>query len=231
MTPPHWLAHRGGRLLESRNQRRTRGPPKGSLVANFLTIRGFVCSAVELRNTQTGLVVGNFRMGSTHRRQDPITNVWVDGDTNWFRINVFRALAQNAVSIHKGDRIIVVGRLHLVNYLRKDGNPGISVEIDAESIGPDLQFGTALYARMGAQRQAGGSAIQKDSGPQGLETPAGAGEDPADHEADRDEAPDLDLDAELATLDPNGAETDGELDEGETVDKETGELSSGKVPF
>lgn len=201
-------------------------------MANFLTIRGFVCSAVEVRNTQTGLVVGNFRMGSTHRRQDPITNVWVDGDTNWFRINVFRALAQNAVSsIHKGDRIIVVGRLHLVNYLRKDGSPGISVEIDAESIGPDLQFGTALYARMGGQRQAGGSALQNDSRPQGLGTPAGEGEDPADHEADRDEAPDLDLDAELAELDPSSAQADGEGDEGETVDKETGEVNSGNVPF
>lgn len=201
-------------------------------MANFLTIRGFVCSAVEVRNTPTGLVVGNFRMGSTHRRQDPITNVWVDGDTNWFRINVFRALAQNAVSsIHKGDRIIVVGRLHLVNYLRKDGSPGMSVEIDAESIGPDLQFGTALYARTGGQRQAGGSAIQNDSRPQGLGTPAGEGEDPADHEADRDEAPNLDLDAELAELDPSSAQADGEGEEGETVDKETGEVNSGNVPF
>lgn len=219
-------------MLESTNQRRTRGPPKGSPVANFLTIRGFVCSAVEVRNTPTGLVVGNFRMGSTHRRQDPITNVWVDGDTNWFRINVFRALAQNAVSsIHKGDRIIVVGRLHLVNYLRKDGSPGMSVEIDAESIGPDLQFGTALYARTGGQRQAGGSAIQNDSRPQGLGTPAGEGEDPADHEADRDEAPNLDLDAELAELDPSSAQADGEGEEGETVDKETGEVNSGNVPF
>ena len=206
-------------------------------MANFLTIRGFVCSPVELHNTQTGLVVGHFRMGSTHRRQDPVTNVWGDGDTNWFRINVFRALAQNSVSsIHKGDRIIVVGRLHLVNYLRKDGKPGISVEIDAESIGPDLQFGTAHYARMGAQRHPGESAGQHDGGPQDQAIPAIALDGSQEGAADADTRPgeggaNLDMDAELAELDPDNADADGALDEGGTVDKETGEVSRDNVPF
>lgn len=95
-------------------------------------------------------------MGSTHRKQIQGSNEWVDGETNWFRVNVFRSLASNLVSsIHKGDRIIVVGKLNIVSFARKDGSFGTSVEIDAESIGPDLQFGTAFYTRTGSQRPAG----------------------------------------------------------------------------
>ncbi|GAA5230109.1 single-stranded DNA-binding protein [Arthrobacter cryoconiti] len=192
-------------------------------MANFLTIRGFACSGVELRNTQTGFVVGNFRMGSTHRRQDPVNNAWSDGDTNWFRVNVFRSLAQNsASSIHKGDRIIVVGRLHLVTYLRKDGSPGISVEIDAESIGPDLQFGSALYSRTGSQR------VSADSS-----------HDSADQHQQGD-GPDPDPDSVTDTLpdDDDSGDQDFDTDQrgvvvvdGESVDTGTGELNKEPVPF
>lgn len=121
-------------------------------MANTLTVRGFACAAPEVHQSPTGFVVGNFRMGSTHRRLDPVTNQWIDGETNWFRVNVFRALAKNvAISLSKGDRIIVVGKLRVVNYAKKDGSMGVSVEIDAESIGPDLQFGTASYFRTSSQ--------------------------------------------------------------------------------
>lgn len=215
-------------------------------MANFLTIRGFVCSAVETRTTPNGLVVGNFRMGSTHRRQDPVTNVWSDGDTNWFRVNVFRALAQNAVSsIHKGDRVIVVGKLHLVNYIRKDGHPGISVEIDAESIGADLQFGTVFYARTGALRQTGDStANQYDAGAQsdGSGTNAGAGgnymaaagngdsedTDPDGLNETRPEKGDLDSGE---ARDDDDFDGDNGMEDGETANKKTGELVKDGAPF
>lgn len=135
-------------------------------MANTLTIRGFACTTIELRNTQGGIVVGNFRMGSTHRKQASGSNEWVDGETNWFRVNVFRSLASNAApSIHKGDRIIVVGKLNIVSFARKDGSFGTSVEIDAESIGPDLQFGTALYTRAGSQRPSTDSVSATSQGP------------------------------------------------------------------
>jgi single-strand DNA-binding protein len=215
-------------------------------MANFLTIRGFVCSAVETRTTPNGLVVGHFRMGSTHRRQDPVTNAWSDGDTNWFRVNVFRALAQNSVSsIHKGDRIIVVGKLHMVNYMRKDGNPGISVEIDAESIGADLQFGTAFYARTGALRQNNESAAsQYDAGSQGDGPKANAGEGgyyPT--AAGRDDSDDTDPDGLNTTQrdteehessegrDEDDTDNDDGVEAGEVADRETGELVKDAAPF
>ncbi|WP_054011379.1 single-stranded DNA-binding protein [Arthrobacter sp. ERGS1:01] len=219
-------------------------------MANFLTIRGFVCSAVEVRTTASGLVVGHFRMGSTHRRQDPITNVWADGDTNWFRINIFRALAQNAVaSIHKGDRIIVVGKLHMVSYIRKDGHPGLSVEIDAESIGADLQFGTAFYARSGALRQSGATTSQYDGGTQGYGPTPATGDGTAyvapdsaeDYGEDGDpdglessaaaDGGQLEGDAKGAIDDATDPDAEAAPGDDELVDEETGELLKEKAPF
>ena len=131
-------------------------------MANTITIRGFATTGIELRTTANGLVVGDFRMGSNERRPDPVTNVWAEGPTNWFRVNVFRALAQNAASsIHKGDRIIVVGKLKISTYLRKDGTTGTNVDIEAETIGPDLQFGTAHYTRVASAHPAGQRLFQE----------------------------------------------------------------------
>lgn len=199
-------------------------------MANNVTIRGFAVTGVELHNTMTGLVVGNLRMGSTHRRPDPVTNVWADGDTSWYRVNVFRSLAQNAVSsIHKGDRIIVVGRLHLNNYVRKDGTPAVSVEIDAESIGPDLQFGTACYLRTGASRNDANQPSQSP-GVDGGTPFVGGLPVVSDPLGDQD---DVDLDDDQ--LAENGSDADVALSDdhtpGEVVDEDTGEITKEPVPF
>lgn len=117
-------------------------------MSNYVTIQGFASSDVELDTKESGLVVGKFRMGSTHRMQDPITRLWVDGETNWYRVNMFRALAHNvAASVKKGDRIIVIGRLRIKTWLKPDGSPGMGVEIDAETVANDLKFGTCTYHR------------------------------------------------------------------------------------
>jgi len=197
-------------------------------MANYVTIRGFAVTGVELHNTMTGLVLGNFRMGSTHRRPDPVTNVWTDGDTNWFRVNVFRTLAQNAVSsIHKGDRIIVVGKLHLNSYTRKDGTPAISVEIDAETVGPDLQFGTSFYQRLGAAKGLGmqvGSE-QADDGGTSFPDSLASSEDPdGEHDADG-------VDDDVAAENDAGPGSEPEEAGGPGVNKETGEILKEDVPF
>lgn len=135
-------------------------------MANQISLRGFVSSDMEIHTTDKGLIVGQFRMGSNDRQRDSVTNEWVDGKTNWFRVNTFRSLASNTmVSIRKGDRILVVGRLRVTSFLRKDGTPGNGVEIDADSIGPDLVFGITSYKRMVSSRPAGqGNTKHEDGG-------------------------------------------------------------------
>ncbi|MDD0858389.1 single-stranded DNA-binding protein [Arthrobacter alpinus] len=136
-------------------------------MANYISLRGFVSSDITMSTTDSGLVIAKFRMGSNTRQQDPITNQWVDGKTNWFQVSAFRALATNAmISIHKGNRIVVTGKLKVTSYLRKDGTPGNGVDIEADSIGLDLNFGTVTYHRTPSNSQNNGaSGAEHASGP------------------------------------------------------------------
>ena len=207
-------------------------------MANQITLRGFVSSAIDTSTRDTGLVVGNFRMGSNFRKLDPVTNQWVDGPTSWFRVNMFRSLASNTMlSIHKGDRILVVGKLKVTSYLRKDGNPGTGVEIDADSIGPDLQFGRATYHRGNGLRIVGQEDTHYDhessSDNRFQAGAAGAGDhpdaEPADPEGNGDDGKFNDYQGPaIDDADPEGS--DG-LDEGEQADQETGEIVEARSPF
>jgi single-strand DNA-binding protein len=77
----------------------------------------------------------------------------VDGHTNWYSVSMFRQLATNgALSIKKGDRVVIFGRLKVRPWAKEDGRSGTSVEIDAETAGHDLMWGTASFRRSSAEK-------------------------------------------------------------------------------
>lgn len=124
------------------------------MMSNYVTIRGFVGTDVKCSVASTGLPITKFRLGSSDRYFDKKTNSWVDGETNWYSVSMFRQLATNAgVSLQKGDRVIVTGKLRVRAWVNDDGKSGTTVEIDADSAGHDLLFGTASFRRSSADRQ------------------------------------------------------------------------------
>ncbi len=123
-------------------------------MTDIITVRGYVATEVRLTLAQSGLPITGFRMCSTERRFDREANAWVDGHTNWYSVSMFRQLATNAgASIKKGDRVIVTGRLKVQPWINADGRTGTTVEIDAESAGHDLMWGTANFRRTAADRE------------------------------------------------------------------------------
>ncbi|WP_287902691.1 single-stranded DNA-binding protein [Arthrobacter sp.] len=123
-------------------------------MADIITVRGFVAGDVRPGTTNGGVNTANFRLGSTDRHYDRATQQWVDGDTNWFTVQAYRQLAGNiAGSVKKGQRVVVMGRLKLRQWER-DGRVYNVAQIDAESIGHDLSWGTANYQRSVAQQPA-----------------------------------------------------------------------------
>ena len=69
------------------------------------------------------------------------------GHTNWYTVSAFRQLAVHAQqSLHKGQRVIVTGRLRVSTWENASGK-GTSVDIDAEAIGHDLLWGTSDFRR------------------------------------------------------------------------------------
>lgn len=138
-----------------------------------ITVRGFVATDVKSSTTPGGVATANFRLGSTERRFDRETNAWIDGNTNWFKVQGYRQLAGNiGCSIKKGQKVIVVGRLKLRSW-EHEGRIYHSAEIDAESVGHDLMWGSANFIRtaangpLDAAAAAGPSAGSTDGGPDG----------------------------------------------------------------
>jgi len=64
----------------------------------------------ELRFTNTGTAVANMRVAVTQRIQQD--GEWRDGDTSFFKVNVWRGQAEHLADfLAKGDRVMVTGRL------------------------------------------------------------------------------------------------------------------------
>jgi single stranded DNA-binding protein len=75
-----------------------------------VTITGNLTDNPELKHTGNGNLVANFRLAVTARVKDG--EGWRDGDTSYFRVNVWRQLAEHVTeSLSKGDRAVVIGRL------------------------------------------------------------------------------------------------------------------------
>ena len=116
-------------------------------MSDTIVIRGFTASNPTLAALPNGVPVVNFRLASTPRWQDA-TGTWKEGTTNWYTIKAYRRLAQNiAVSVQKGQPLVISGRQRINRWNREDGTQGTTVEIDAQGIGHDLNYGTSSFAR------------------------------------------------------------------------------------
>ena len=112
-----------------------------------IVVSGLVATTPRHLVTQDGLPITSFRLASSQRRFDRNQNKWIDGDTNWYTITSFRQLAINSAgSVNKGDRIIVHGRLRVRDWDNGERN-GTSVEVEADSLGHDLTWGTSTFIR------------------------------------------------------------------------------------
>jgi single-strand DNA-binding protein len=116
-------------------------------MSELLSVTGLVATTPRHLVTQDGLPITSFRLASSQRRFDRSQNKWIDAETNWFTITGFRQLAINAsTSISKGDRIVVTGKLRVRDWDNGE-RAGTSVEIEADSIGHDLSWGSAKFTR------------------------------------------------------------------------------------
>jgi single-stranded DNA-binding protein len=76
--------------------------------------------------------------------QDYAVVAHTDGPTTYLRGTVWSAPAQNvAESLHKGDRVVVVGRLRQRDYETRDGEKRSTHELDIDEIGASLRYATA----------------------------------------------------------------------------------------
>jgi len=124
---------------------------------DIISVTGAVATEPRATTTGEGLHITTFRLASSQRRYDRAKQAWVDAETNWYTVAAFRSLAVNAgESIRKGDRVVVRGRLRIRDWTNGE-RAGTTVEIEAESLGHDLAWGTTVYTRRSAAASAAGS--------------------------------------------------------------------------
>jgi single-strand DNA-binding protein len=119
-----------------------------ALNQTIVTVVGNLVDDPKLRTIEAGQHVAGFRVASTSRRFDRDSGQWVDSGQLFLGVSCWRELGENvAVSLRKGDPVIVSGKLSTRTY-EKDGQTRSVCELEALAIGPDLARGTAVFRRV-----------------------------------------------------------------------------------
>jgi single-strand DNA-binding protein len=122
-------------------------------MSNTTTICGNLTREPEIRYTKEGQATTQLGVAVNRRWQDRVTQEWQEA-TSFFDVVCWRDLAENvALSLSKGMRVVVTGRLEQRSWETDDGEHRSKVEIVADEIGPSLRFATADVQR--TQRRQG----------------------------------------------------------------------------
>jgi single-strand DNA-binding protein len=114
---------------------------------NFTVQAGNLTDDPELRFTQNGVPVANFRL-AVNQRVKQADGTWRDGEASYFRVNVWRDQAENvSESLAKGNRAIVLGRLRTRSWETPEGDKRSVTEIDADEVAPSLRWAIAKPER------------------------------------------------------------------------------------
>jgi single-strand DNA-binding protein len=142
-----------------------------------VTVAGYVAIDPKFKKVAGDISSAKLRVAYTARRRDKETGEWSDGPTSFVNVQCWRTLADNVkVSVHKGEPVLVMGRLQIRRYEDQEGAPRSAVEIEAMSVGHDLTRGVAQFSRTrwpsaiaaaAAELQAAASERGDGSGPAG----------------------------------------------------------------
>ena len=135
-------------------------------MANTTTITGNLTREPEIRYTREGQATAQLGVAVNRRWLDRASQEWKES-TSYFDVICWRDLAENvALSLTKGMRVVVTGRLEQRTWETEEGEHRSKVEITADEVGASLRFATADVQKV--ERR-------------GAATPSDAeGEDPAD---------------------------------------------------
>jgi single-strand DNA-binding protein len=113
----------------------------------YITLSGYVSADPRQYHFDDGSRVTSLRLASTRRVFDKASQSWHDGETTFYAIRCYRALADNvAQSIKLGQPIVVHGKLRIRSYER-EGERRFLAEVEATSLGHDLRRGVSSFEK------------------------------------------------------------------------------------
>ena len=117
-------------------------------------LTGYLAQEPRFKKVAGDISSVQLRIAYTPRRRNSQTGEWSDKATMFVNVQCWRSLADNVTTcLRKGEPVLVMGRLQIRNYTDGEGKSRVAVEIDATSVGHDLNRGMAHFFR--ASRAAG----------------------------------------------------------------------------
>ncbi len=106
-----------------------------------VTIVGNLCADPELRHTPSGVAVADLRVAENRNHKDA-SGEWQQ-TTSYHSIVTWRKLAEHAASsLHKGDRVVAVGRMRQDEWTTDTGETRRRYLIDADELAASIRFAT-----------------------------------------------------------------------------------------
>ncbi len=116
-------------------------------MSTYTTVTGNLTRDPEIRYTRDGQASVLLGIAVNRRWQDRETHEWEES-TSFFDVVCWRDLAEHvAMSLAKGMRVLVTGRLEQHSWETELGERRTKVEIVADDVGPSLRFATAEVHR------------------------------------------------------------------------------------
>ncbi len=107
-----------------------------------VTVAGNLTRDPEIRYTREGQATTSLSVAVNRRWQDKETKEWEES-VSFLDVVCWRDLAENvALSLTKGARVVVTGRLEQRSWESDEGEKRSKVEIVADEIGASLRFAT-----------------------------------------------------------------------------------------
>jgi single-strand DNA-binding protein len=116
-------------------------------MSNTTTLSGNLTRDPEIRYTREGQANTTFGLAVNRRWQNRQTHEWEEA-VSYFDIVCWRDLAENvAMSLIKGSRVLVVGRLEQHTWQNEENERRNRIEITADEVGASLRFATAVISK------------------------------------------------------------------------------------
>lgn len=115
--------------------------------ANTVTLSGNLTRDPEIRYTRDGNASASFGLAVNRRWQTRGSDDWEES-TSFFDVVCWRDIAENvALSLVKGARVVVTGRLEQRTWENDEGERRSRVDLVADDVGASLKYATAEVTR------------------------------------------------------------------------------------
>ncbi|MCD4549531.1 single-stranded DNA-binding protein [Schaalia sp. lx-260] len=138
------------------------------MAEHMMTLRGRVGTELILHKGTQGHRFIRFRLAVPQWRMKD-SGEFQEIGTRWYSVKAWDQLGDNALlSLHKGQKIIVVGRPTAQAWQDKEGNIHSALSVTAITIGHDLTVGTSRFTSLHSNEVKEVNAQTKDSASQNI---------------------------------------------------------------